>query len=219
MPLGNWHPLPGTHRWAWNTLSWQAGDSVCPSVFFMPNARPGAGQEVSSSLTMTIRMTNTAQALREGALWNSLWDVRFPGVLKVSNTDGFALQVTPLRQPKALCSAYFLSSAAAYLRRKNRITSACLLAKERSIDRYALSLWNRLVLPSQRQRYDRKGGADRAGNMDQRRTSEIWKSGSQATRQTLGLQKASRKKESEAGFGLFEAILKSLPIPYHFLKS
>lgn len=139
----------------------------------MPNARPGAGQEVSSSLTMTIRMTNTAQALREGALWNSLWDVRFPGVLKVSNIDGFALQVTPLRQPKALCSAYFLSSAVAYLRRKNRITSACLLAKERSIDRYALSLWNRLVLPSQRQRYDRKGGADRAGNMDQRRTSEI----------------------------------------------
>lgn len=139
----------------------------------MPNARPGAGQEVSSSLTMTIRTTNTAQACREGGLWNSLWDVRFPGVLKVSDTDGFALQAAPSRQPKARCSAYFLGSAAAYLGRKNRITSACLLAKERSIDRYALSLWNRLVLPSQRQRYDGKGGADRAGNVDQRRTSEI----------------------------------------------
>lgn len=83
-------------------------------------------------VTTTLRLTG------RGASRNFFCDLCIPEVLKVLITAGFALLVTLLSKPRIPCPDYFLSSGAAYLGRKNRITSVCPLANEKSIDKYAL---------------------------------------------------------------------------------
>jgi hypothetical protein len=79
--------------------------------------------------------TKTPGSLGKGTLPNSLWDLCVHD-LEVTVTTVSDLHVTLLSKQKTSCPAYLHGSVVTYPGRKNRMTCACLLAKERSMDEY-----------------------------------------------------------------------------------
>ena len=128
--------LEKCNRWAWNTPRSQAGDCLCLSVFFC--AKCG---------TWCKRRSEQLADGDDRGVYSSHWKTNIPETLSLGPflkplrcQSLLGLPYTSPRWATQEPPALLISLAlAAYLRRKNGITSACLLASERTLDKYALS--------------------------------------------------------------------------------